>query len=229
MNKLSVTLTRKEKILGWIYYPLQLLFLPLLIHFVCLFAGITLDLVLENFLYFCANFVFCGLIFFRYLKENGKIAVFHPLRCLSSAGIGLAIYWGLSYAVQFLIIMVDPAFFNVNDASLSVMIQDNFLLMAIGTVLFVPIAEEVLYRGLFFCQFYNRSPFAAYLISTCVFSAIHVVGYIGSYRPLQLALCFLQYLPAGIALGFAYKRANSIWASILMHVTINLIGVFSMR
>jgi membrane protease YdiL (CAAX protease family) len=229
MKKLSVSLTRKEKILGWIYYPIQLLILPVLIYLVCMLAGIELSLMLENFIYFCANFLGCSLIFFHFLKENGKIAFKHPLRCLTSAGIGLGIYWGTSYAVQIFIVVVDPDFFNVNDASLGTMIQDNFVLMAIGTVLLVPIAEEVMYRGLFFSQFYNRSPLLAYLLSTCVFAAIHVVGYIGSYEPLQLALCFLQYLPAGIALGFAYKRANSIWASILMHVTINLIGVFAMR
>ena len=109
------------------------------------------------------------------------------------------------------------------------MVQENSTLMTIGIVLLVPIAEEFLYRGLFFSQFYNRKPIAAYLISTVVFAAIHVVGYLGSYPAMRLALCFLQYLPAGIAMGWAYARADSIWASILMHTTINLIGTLAMR
>ena len=69
MKKLSVSLTRKEKILGWIYYPIQLLFLPVLIYLVCMLAGIELSLMLENFIYFCANFLGCSLIFFHFLKS----------------------------------------------------------------------------------------------------------------------------------------------------------------
>lgn len=229
MKNLSVSLSRKEKVLGWIYYPAQLLIVPLLIQFIGLKMGFPPNGLFVNFIYFAVNFLAIGLIFFRYLKENGKIALQRPGRCVSSAAIGLGIYFGLSQAVTILIMFVDPDFFNVNDAALGGMIQENFGLMAVGTVLFVPVAEEALYRGLFFSQVYNRSPIAAYLISTCVFAAIHVIGYIGQYQPLQLALCFLQYVPAGIALGFAYARADSIWASILMHTTINLIGVFAMR
>ena len=152
-----------------------------------------------------------------------------PGHCIGSALLGLGLYWGLSYAVQFFILMVDPDFFNVNDASIGVMVQENFALTAIGTVLLVPVAEEALYRGLIFGAVYNRKPLAAYLISSCVFASVHVIGYIGSYEPMQLALCFLQYLPAGIALGWAYARSNSIWSPILMHITINLIGVVAMR
>ncbi|MBR2309663.1 MAG: CPBP family intramembrane metalloprotease [Oscillospiraceae bacterium] len=229
MEKISVTLTHKEKMLGWIYYPLQLLIIPLVISLVNALIGYPMNEAVLNFVYFAVNFVCILLIGFRFLKNNAKNALKAPLRCISSAVIGLFFYWGLSYIIQIFIMIIDPTFFNVNDASIDNMIQENSTLMTVGIVLLVPIAEEFLYRGLFFSQFYNRKPIAAYLISTCIFAAIHVVGYAFDYPMLRLVLCFLQYLPAGIAMGWAYARADSIWASILMHTAINLIGALAMR
>ena len=229
MKKLSVTMSRREKLLGWIYYPLQLLVIPVLLSLINALTDYPLSEAILNVAYFGINFLCVGLIFFRFLKENGKIALSSPIRCLSSAIFGMVLYWGLSYAVQIVIVVVSPDFFNVNDAAIGSMVQENYTLMVIGTAFLVPLAEETLYRGLMFGQLYNRSPLAAYVVSVSVFAAVHVVGYIGQYAPMQLCLCFLQYLPAGIAMGFAYARANSIWAPILMHVTFNLIGMTFMR
>ena len=229
MKNLSVSMTQREKLLGWVYYPVQLLLLPSLIAVVNQLMASPLSEARMNFVYFALNFLLIVAIFFVFLKNNGKNAIQHPLRCIGAAAVGLVIYWGLSYAVQLLIVLVQPDFFNVNDVSIGAMVQEDFTLMAIGTALLVPVAEETLYRGLMFGTLYDRSPVAAYAISICIFASIHVIGYIGAYQPLQLALCFIQYLPAGLALGWAYAKADSIWAPILMHIAINSIGVASMR
>ena len=109
------------------------------------------------------------------------------------------------------------------------MVQENYTFLAFGTVLLVPVAEEALYRGLIFGQIYNRNRLAAYIISSVVFAAIHVISYIGLYEPIHLMLCLLQYLPAGLCLGWAYANSDTIWAPILMHITINQISILSMR
>lgn len=229
MKKLSVTMTATEKLLGWIYYPLQLLVLPFAITMINLLCGNPLSESWINILYFCLNFLCVALIFHRFLADNGKIAVSSPFRCLRSAAVGLIAYFLLSYVVQIIIFTADSDFFNVNDAYIDGMVQENYSIMAIGTVLLVPIAEETLYRGLIFGQLYNRNRLAAYLISTLVFAAVHVVSYIGLYSPMHLMLCLLQYLPAGLCLGWAYASADSIWAPILIHIAINQIGILSMR
>ena len=128
-----------------------------------------------------------------------------------------------------IILVIYPEFSNVNDDTISVMVQQNFPLMVIGTVVLVPITEELLFRGLIFRGIYNRSRFWAYAISAVAFSLPHVVGYIGMFDPLLLLLCFVQYLPAGLCLSWAYARADSIFAPVLMHMVINLIGMFAMR
>lgn len=229
MKKLSVTMTRTEKLIGWIYYPIQLLVLPFVLTLVNLLYGSPLSDSWINFLYFCINFLCVTVIFRRYLLQNTKIALETIFRCLRSAGAGLIAYWLLSYVVQIIIFKIRPDFFNVNDAYIGGMAQENYSFIAFGTVVLVPIAEEVLYRGLLFGQLYNRNRLAAYVISATVFAAIHLVSYIGFYEPMLLALCFLQYLPAGLCLGWAYASADSVWAPILMHITINQIGILSMR
>jgi len=44
-----------------------------------------------------------------------------------------------------------------------------------------------------------------------------------------IILCFLQYLPAGFALAWCYRRSGSIFASILVHMTVNQMGMLLMR
>jgi membrane protease YdiL (CAAX protease family) len=108
------------------------------------------------------------------------------------------------------------------------MVQENATLMNIGTVLLVPIAEELLYRGLVFRSIHSKSRVWAYVISILVFAALHVVGYIGMYEPMHLFVCLLQYLPAGFCLAWAYERADTIWAPILIHVSVNQMAMMSM-
>lgn len=228
MRKLSVTMTRTEKILGWIYLPLQLLVIPSVIFLVNLLIGNPLSDAESNFIFFCVNFICITLIFRRFLIQSAKVAIRTPFRCLQGAFLGFILYWVLSIVIGYVIMALYPDFYNVNDSSIGSMVQENSTLMAFGTVLLVPITEEVLYRGLIFRGLYNHSRFAAYAVSTAVFAALHVVGYIGMFEPLHLLLCFVQYLPAGLCLGWAYARADSIWAPILIHITINQLGIISM-
>ena len=55
-----------------------------------------------------------------------------------------------------------------------------------------------------------------------------MVGFLGTVPWVDLLLNFLQYVPAGIALGWAYERADSIWAPITMHLIINAIAMLSL-
>lgn len=229
MKKLSVSMTPLETALGLTYLGIQTLILPSVLLQANLLLGNPLSVTQLNFVFFCIDFLCITLIFHQFLLTSVKAALSKPWVCLRSAFLGLLIYWLSSFFVNHFIVAVYPEFFNVNDASLIGMTQQNYTLMAIGTVILVPVVEETLYRGIVFRGLYNRSPILGYAVSTLAFSALHVLGYIGSYSPVHLLLCLLQYIPAGLCLGWAYVKADSIWAPILMHVTINQIGILSMR
>lgn len=221
-------MTRAETALGWIYMALQLLFLPTVLVLLNTFLQTPLDEAELNFLFFCLNFLCITVIFRKYLLRCGKISLGAPGKCLLSAAVGYGLYWALSLGVSMLILWVYPEFNNVNDAAIETMVDSNFALTAIGTILLVPVTEEVLFRGLIFQGLHHKSRILAYAVSSVAFCLPHVLGYIGLYSPLHLLLCFLQYLPAGIALAWAYERSDSIWAPVIIHTFVNLTGVGAM-
>ena len=228
MNKLSVSMTRSELIAGWIYLPLQLLPIPFFLTVINMMLATPLSDAKMNFLYFCLNFLCVTVIFHKFLLGNLKNSFSAPGRTLLPAVCGYALYWGLALVVSFFILSVYPDFFNVNDDSISGMVAESRGLMIIGTVFLVPVTEELLYRGLIFRSIYNHNKLLAYVVSVAGFAVLHIVNYIGQYSFFHLFLCFLQYLPAGICLGWAYVRADSIVAPILIHIFVNAMGILSM-
>ena len=227
--KLSISMTRTEVCFGWIYLFLQLFLLPSLLVMGNQYFGQPLTLASLNFVMFALNFLVVTVLFHRYLLESARLSLAAPGVCLRAAFLGLMLYYAGNLIVGRLILAIDPDFVNVNDTNISAMTQQQYTLMAIGTVLLVPPVEEVFYRGLIFRGLHSKSRIAAYLVSALVFSAVHILGYIGATDWSTLGLCFLQYVPASLALAWTYERADSIWAPILMHMTVNQIGILAMR
>lgn len=224
-KKLSISTTHEETVWGWIYLFLYLLILPLLVQTGNRLLAAPLSDAALNFLFYSINFISVCIIFRKFLKKS---LVFLKLRfgyTLQSALFGFVLYNIGTIALSFLLQRLYPGFGNVNDGYITAMTAENYSLMAIGTVFLVPVAEEVLFRGLLFQGLYNRSRAAAYIVSTLAFCAIHIKNYVGTYDPLLLLLCFIQYIPAGLALAWAYARADTVAAPILIHMSINALGV----
>ena len=226
---LHITMTRQETVYGLIYLGLQLLVIPDLLQIGNLLLGEPLSSAELNCLFFLINFLAVLWIFRRFLKASLSLAKSRMGWTLHSALLGFFLYQITTNLLSLAIMAVYPGFANVNDSSIASMTAENYSLMAIGTVFLVPVAEELLYRGVLFQGLYSKSRWGAYIVSALVFSAIHVVGYIGSFEPALLLACFLQYLPAGIFLGWAYVRADTIVAPILIHMTVNAMGIYAVR
>ncbi len=229
MNKLPIQLTKKEQLGGWIYWVIQNFILSAVLGFLALFFSSRVPLPVFDFLYLAINFTVLTVVMGRFLKESFLFGVKRPGFVLQSAFLAYMVYWLMTLAVSWLTYWLMPDFINLNDSSISDMIQQQSVLTLIGTVLLAPVAEELVYRGLIFGCLYDRKPWLGYLVSTVVFSLVHVIGYIGMYDPLALLIAFIQYLPAGICLGWAYARSQTIWAPIILHIAINQIATMSMR
>lgn len=222
-------MTRRQLILGWVLVALHLILLPLFFVYINRFLSRNLTLAEINIAVFTTVFVLSVLIFHSYLRKNLQTFKADLPKCLLSSLIGFGIYFVGNVAVSILISYLAPDFANVNDAAIADMSQDHFPLMWVATVLLVPVSEECMYRGLLFQGLYRKGRVLAYVVSVLAFAAIHVVGYIGTTDALTLLLCLLQYFPAGFALAWAYEKADSIWASILIHMFVNMIGMTAMR
>ena len=226
---MTISMKKHEKTLGWIFLALTPLGLPMLVVYLCQLLHLQLDDAQLNVMLFAVNFVLTVLIFHRFLIKSIGLGFLRPGRTFLWMGIGFGAYNLGSSLVMLLIMWLVPDFVNANDANIASMLREHFWPMALGIVVLVPVTEETLYRGLVFGTLRRRSRWLAYVISICAFSALHVVGYIGTLSPLHLLISFLQYLPGAAALALVYDKSESIWPGILIHATINLLALLSMR
>ena len=221
--------TPNETVFGFIYFLLQLLIIPGILLAINMMLPNPMSEALVNVWFFAANFVVVIVLFRKYLVKNFYTVRQNPWHVLRCAGIGLLIYMAGNGIFSFLTTAFFPDFANINDAAIMEMVQEHFGLMTLGTVVFVPLAEECFYRGLIFRGLYDKSPVVAYILSMVIFSLAHVVGYVTMADFGTLVLCFFQYLPAGFALAWCYQRSGSIYAPILVHMAVNQTGMLLMR
>ena len=227
--KLSISTTMRENLLGWSYLPFFILILPSLFNSLNGLLPTPMSDAAINLIFFTVNFVIVVGIFHRFLRESLQVFFTKPWKCLGIAALGVLMYYAQLLLISFVITQLVPDFSNINDSHILQMVQNHRVLMCFATVILVPITEELLYRGLVFQSLCQKSRPVAFCISVCIFAWIHVMGYVSLYDWKILLLCFLQYLPAGLTLALAYEQADTVVTPMLIHITINLLGLFAMR
>jgi membrane protease YdiL (CAAX protease family) len=221
--------SRRETLWGGIYLMLYMSVLPAAVPLVTMLTMPETSEAGMNVVFLSLNFAATVVIFRKYLLQTVKDGLQKPLRTLWYALLGYLGTWALGDLISQVILFLDPEFTNVNDSNIAGMMQENFLLMALGTVVLAPISEELLFRGLIFRGLYDRSPAIAHILTMVIFSMIHVSGYVILYPMKTLFFCFLQYLPIAYCLSFAYRYSGSLLAPILIHMANNLVATAAMR
>lgn len=227
MKRQITALNQAETPWGYLMLFTQLLVLPTAVSICIDYFHISISASLENLICFALNFLCVTVIFHRFWCRSVKALGANRYSILSAVALYLPAYYLFTYLINFLVYSIAPGHFNANDANIAVMTNESRLMMAIGVVLFVPAAEEFLFRGVIFGSLYAQQPILSYAVSIVAFAAVHVLGYIGFIPPAQLLLSFLQYIPAGYCLARSYARSGSIFAPILIHTFINFIGIMS--
>ena len=222
-------MSRSEKIWGWLYMAFSLIALPALLQLLNGKLASPMDAGTLNFAFYCINFLAVCCIFHRFLRDSLVVMWRDLWNFVQAVVLGYVAYWAASWVIDLAMSWLLPNFKNVNDSAIAGLAQTSYTLMAIGVVLLVPLTEEVLYRGLIFRNLYRSSQVAAYLVSMAAFAAIHVLGYIGSESVTTLAICFLQYLPAGLCLAWTYTKADNIFAPVIVHALVNAIAIGAVR
>ena len=225
---MKISMTKQEIRLGWCFFLLYIFVIPIVIDFV----GIALRLSLTglNILYFIVNFVCIVAIFHRFLWVSTKSALAKPLKSLQFVLMGLGVNILCSLLVSVIITpWIHPDFSNVNDQAILAMSNTHTALFIFCTVVLVPITEELVFRGLTFGTIYKKHPRLALFVSVLIFASIHLLDYIGTADWKTLLVCFLQYLPAGFSLAWAYGVSENIMTPILIHIINNAIAMASLR
>ena len=220
---MTLTLTKNEKIGGWLYLLLYLLGVPFAVGLACGLLGVYTETVL-NLVCFYANAALAILFFHKLLNKSLFIAEQDWMGTVKVAASGFGVYYLMSVAVNTLIFQLDPDFANVNDANIGGMVAESPTLMHLALIVAAPLAEECLFRGWIFTGLAEKNVPLAYIVTCGFFSAAHVVGYIGLYEPVTLVLCFLQYIGPSFALCWTCRKNDSLMAPLLLHMTINAIS-----
>ena len=228
-NDSVVTMSPGEQRVGLVFLALQLLVLPRLIGFSIQLLFPAAGIAEQKFAVVLLEFAAVLILFRHFWAGSVKTLIQQPGHVLLICLVGFFAYHLMTSQLSIWIYTLMPNFSNVNDGQVSNLLTQNFPLIAFCTVFLVPVVEESLYRGLVFGSLLKKSTVAAYLVSVPVFCAIHVLGYLGNY-PLDILLVgFVQYIPAGICLGWAYQKSSTILAPIVIHAFINALGIFSVR
>lgn len=90
------------------------------------------------------------------------------------------------------------------------------------TVLVLPVIEEFMFRQTIFSLIFPKSRFFASLVSIALFTAFHVLPYIGRMDGLYLAIYGFQFIPMGLFLCWLYTSTDTIVSPILMHMLCNV-------
>ena len=222
-------LQRSEKYIGLAYLIFQMMLLPLLIGLVLGAFSSEINSTLANFLYFFVNFICTIAIFSKLLKKSFLRAAANWEGLFITTIIGFAVYRACETALGILVFVLFPDFSNLNDGALVEILGEYPLIMLLSTVILAPVAEELLHRGLIFGWLQEKNEYMAYGLSAFLFSAIHVVQYIGLYSAAHIFVALMLYLPAGLVFAWTYRRSGTILSPILIHTANNLLAFLFVR
>ena len=168
------------------------------------------------------SFIAVLCVFYNFLYRSRCKVV----RLLTTALLGYLALNGISYFWQLLLSFLPVSLNNLNQESVEASMHYEPLTMALQVAILAPVVEELLVRGSIFAPLCKKSPLLAYIASMSVFSFLHIVSFIGYQPPAELLRSFLEYLPGGFVMCWAYQRTGTIWGSITLHSFCNIVSMF---
>lgn len=211
---------------GAIFWPFYVLLTALLVNGIFQALGIRLNNYQLNIIVIVVDFIAIIAIFHRFLWDSLRAAGHSFWLLVQAVILALAMYYALYYAYGWLTSLAHLDYINSNNDAVMTLLRGHFTPMVLSTCLLIPVIEECLCRGLLFGMLHQKNRILAYCVSMLVFAALHIWQYAGSYTLGNLLLVAIAYLPAGLALGWAYEKSGNIWASIVTHSCINFISCY---
>lgn len=221
-----------EFIAGLLYLPCFMFFTAAALVILNNFFDWKLSDTSLNLLYFIVNFIAVAAIFHHFLFQSLQYAGRNFWQFLQAVILGTVFYFGVTFALTWVLGKLNLLPDNQNNAAVSGLLTSKRSIMTLCVCVLVPITEECLFRGLIFGTIHKKSRVWAYIVSILIFTLIHTLPYLLStdkqtaYSLKEFLISSLTYIPAGFALGWAYEKSGTIWASILTHALVNFIAAF---
>ena len=222
-------MSQAEAVTGWVYVFVHMFAMSYILLGLnrSLFPamGFVLSGTWLNLLYYIIGFVFLVCFLFHYLRETFADMCSNLGAAVMAVLVGFVAYIFLSGLVNFLLSFFLQDLTNPNSATINSVTKLNPNKMLVIGVLLAPVVEETLFRGVVFGTIRRRSAVTAYIVSSVFFSVYHLWSYLAAdFSPIYL-LYLLQYLPAGLVLGWCYEYSGTLFAPIFLHMAINYVSL----
>jgi|GEM_PF-390932 len=147
---------------------------------------------------------------------------FHLKVALTSLGLMLV----SSMLMNYLAVTLSGQTNSFNQNEIIKVMSSMPLLIFIQALIFAPLLEELMFRGLFYGLLRNISKPLALTLSSLLFGLAHLSASLMAFQ--WTDLWFLPtYALLGFFLALAYERTHSIYTSMLVHFLNNLIGLYA--
>lgn len=205
-----------------IMFALHVLLFPVLIGIVVIkWPNLFSDAQL-NVIYYCTSAVLTLLLLGKFLRTQLDPLLDRPWSNFLTFVIGWGLYFVLAFVVGIIVIWLGLNENNPNDNAIDSMFEQNRNLIIAMTVFLAPLVEECIFRGGFFCAFYRKNRYFAYVLSIVLFSVYHVWQYAFAAQDPSYLLYAISYIPASFVLCWLYEKTGSIWTSIFFHMSFNI-------
>ncbi len=207
----------------------------------------TYEIVMTAYLNFVTMAViFIGFIFIfkNILKKDFIEFKSTPGKYFGLFGIGFVLMYVANIIVSFIIMFFfGDDIVSSNQNLLNEVFEFNNttkILLAIFTVIFAPVIEELLFRKSIF-NFFKKNTFVPIIVSAVIFAFIHVSGPMlstflemfggtATFKDVLIEFAYIGiYLPPAFVLAMVYSEGkNNIYPCILIHIAQNLLSVIGM-
>ena len=229
-NRFPFPMTKREKTAGTVYIFVHTFLIGYIVSYFSYYvlplfgasAGDTTQLLIS----YGIGFAFVLVFMFSYLRESFSDMLDAPGTAFISLIIAFIGYFVLNSAISMGLGYLLENLTNPNSEAVGELVSQQTSAMTVVTVLFAPVLEEALFRGVVFGSIRTKNRVLAYIVSVVVFAVYHLWDYF-VFAPFDWAyvLYLLQYLAPGIALAWVYERSRSIWPAVFLHMIINYIAV----
>lgn len=230
MHLLYIPMTRKEQNMG-------LGLLAVMLGTILLLPPRTAPL--GEFCHWGLFFTAVLIVFHRFLAASAQVPLTPILTVAKFSLLGYALAFLANLLTNDLIYYFLPKYFYYNETGphftnlckihIGTLATANFPLTAVTVILFVPVVEEVLYRGLVFGNLLRKNLPLAYVISTLLYCLVLILPILRNASADYIILSFIQYIPINLMFCWIYTRTETILTPILAHMVMNAVSILTLR
>lgn len=227
----------KQKAIGWILLlPSYLYYVPTIINFIIKLyidhlTGEANILYLGVILNFGVGLICCAMTVFAlkdFCMENMKACKENLLEnIIWACSIGIGITYGLSIVSNLVVMLFlgnESSGGSANQQLFNAYFSNGPLLMIVQAVIFAPILEELLFRGIIFRTLRDVNKKMALFVSALLFGLLHVYAGLLSGDMTQW-IYMIPYVAMGYAFGYAYEKRGNICVPMMIHMLNNTIAI----